>query len=154
MKAFWRKARPRDWWDWFAVVGLVAIFAAAALGIYWVHFQDNPPLVVSNAPLPVVGEQDTYAPGDMIRFDFDFCRRSTGEVTRTRRWIDGLMYVEPPLTIAGGERQCVETVLIATVPSIPPGVYYVEYDVSYQINPLRSRLVTFRTELFQVVADE
>lgn len=154
MRKLWHKARPRDWWEWLAAVGVIGTFLFGMLVVYWLHFQDNPPLVVNNAPLPVVGEQDVYKPGDTIRFDFDFCRRSRGEITRTRRWIDGLMYTEPPLTIAGGERECVHTTLLATVPNIPPGRYSVEYDLRYHVNPLASRLVTFRTAYFEVVAGE
>lgn len=148
------RARPRDWWEWLAFTGIVGACLVGALVVYWLHFQDNPPLVVQNDPLPVVSEQTRYAPGDTIQFKFDFCRRSRGEINRTRRWIDGLMYTEPPLTIAGGERECTETALVATVPNIPPGRYYVEYDVSYRVNPLATRLVTFRTAYFEVVADD
>ena len=83
MRAIWRRARPREWLDWLAVVGLVAIFAAACLVMYWLHFQDNPPLVVNNDPLPVVSEQGVYRSGDTIRFAFVFCRYSTGEVVAT-----------------------------------------------------------------------
>lgn len=149
-----KRLTPRDWWESLAVIGIMGACQLGILVVYWLWFQDSPPLVVLNDPLPVVGEQTGYAPGDTIQFEFDFCRRSRGEITRTRRWIDGLMYTEPVLTIAGGERECVETALVATVPNIPPGRYYVEYDVAYQVNPLASRLVTFRTEYFEVVADD
>lgn len=149
-----KQLTPRDWWESLAVIGIMGACQLGLLLAYWLYFQDNPPLVVNNSPLPVVSEQESYAPGDTIQFDFDFCRRSRGQITRTRRWVDGLMYTEPAITIAGGERECVDTSLVATVPALPPGRYYVEYDVSYRVNPLASRLVTFRTEYFQVVAGE
>jgi len=155
MRAIWVRARPRDWGDWLAVAGIVAIFAAASLVIYSLHFQDNPPLVVNNEPLPLVVEQETYKPGDRIIFNLDFCRRSDGAIRMTRRWIDGLMYIEPEEHLAGGRPECVVRNIVATVPNLPPGIYHVEYDVSYYVNLLAGeRLVTFKTATFEVVADE
>lgn len=155
MRALWRRARPHDWWDWLAVTMIAMIFAAASLVIYSLHLQDNPPLVVHNEPLPLVLQQDTYVPGDRILFTLDFCRRSDGAIRMTRRWIDGLMYIEPQERLAGGKPECVVRNIVATVPNLPPGIYYVEYDVSYYVNVLAGeRLATFRTQSFEVVADD
>lgn len=129
-----------------------SLIAAASLIIYWLHIQSNPPIVVNNEPLPVTSPLTVYQPGDTITFHLDFCRHTTGAIRFTRRWIDGLMYIEPETYVSGGERECLARDLIATVPNLPPGLYHVEYNVIYKVNPLAERAVTFRTQPFEVTA--
>lgn len=154
MKSFMRQARPRTWLDWLAVVVIAAIFAAGCLITYWIHFDDNPPLEVYNEPLPVMSEQESYQVGDTILFRIVMCRRTRGRITYTRRWVDGLMYIEPSQELAGADEECQSRNLVVTVPPLPPGAYYVEYDVTYQVNPLAARTVVFRTESVEVVGDD
>lgn len=128
----------------------VLLIAGTVLVIYWLQFDDNPPITVNNAPLPVHGD-GTYKPGDTILFTLDFCRHTTGAIRFTRRWIDGLMYIEPEVHVSGGDIECIKRDLVAVVPDIPPGVYHVEYNVIYQVNPMIERTVTFVTESFEVL---
>lgn len=148
-----KRLTPRDWWEGLAMVAIIAIIAAGGLIVNWLYFQDNPPLVVNNEPLPLVLDRETYAPGDRIIFGLDFCRRSTGAIHLTRRWIDGIMYIEPEESITGGNRECAKRNIFATVPDIPPGIYHLEYHVSYEVNPLATRLVTFRTVDFEIAGE-
>ena len=155
MREFFKRARPQARSEWLALTVILALILSGALVIYWVHIDGNPPLVVYNEPLPVQHPQpDGYKPGDLILFHVVSCRRATGRITSTRRWVDGIMYVEPFQELAGDETECQSRDIAAVVPNIPPGIYHVEYNVSYQVNPLANRTVTFDTESFHVIADE
>lgn len=133
------------------IAGSLFIVTAGALIIYWLLIDDNPPITVNNAPLPITTSGDVYRPGDDITFELDFCRHTTGAIRFTRRWVDGLMFIEPEQHVSGGNVECIKRSLVATVPEIPPGVYHVEYNVIYSVNPLADRAVTFITQDFEVV---
>lgn len=68
----------------------------------------------------------------------------------TRSFEDGALY--PAISSSGNVKKgCAKSEVSVAIPNyIPPGVYHINLDASYQVNPIRTIIYHFKTEDFRV----
>lgn len=141
------------------IIYLLLVFMAAGsmvcfVLLYWMLWPYPLPLVVKNYSFttPLHVETPTVHAGDVLAFDFDYCKNVDvpGKVYRT--FIDGQTVGMVPKdgNLPVG---CNNTVSRGTVipDTIEPGRYFLVVEVDYQVNPIRTIAVKYATEYFQVV---
>lgn len=133
----------------FLLLSLVIISLGIVFGTYLYGFQDNPPAIVKNTPFKV--NKKIYHVGDALIVTFDYCRYTDVAVTRYVYFVDGLSYIAPPVTSAGGKIGChVASVEILKVPNLPSGEYTIIGKNEYKVNFLATRYVNWSTESFVI----
>ena len=97
----------------------------------------------------------TVLPGDTYIYEVDACKYKAVPSVVTRRFVDdkGTRYPQPPETSNLQEGCSVIRVPVA-VPELHSGVWYMDIEVSYKVNPLRSENYHFTTETFTVLDKE
>lgn len=89
--------------------------------------------------------------GDSLIYIVDACKKMNASTTVVRRFVDHVVLSQPsePSNIRVG---CGQTEVTVVVPKLlTPGTWYLALDISYQINPFRSKEYHLRTEDFQVI---
>lgn len=91
-------------------------------------------------------------PGDVFIYEVDACKYEAVPSTVTRRFVDerGTRYPQPPeaSNIAEG---CDKIRVPVATPELHTGTWYMDIEVSYQVNPLRKENYRFTTEKFTIV---
>lgn len=103
---------------------------------------------------PLHVETPVVHPGDVVTFDFKYCKYIDVVPSVRRQLVDGQII---PLTAtantgSGLPMGCHTTTRSITIPeTVNPGRYYLNTTLYYQVNPLRTEDVHYYTEYFQVV---
>lgn len=137
------------------VVGAVTLWTLAlcALITYWLaapykvldHFSSNPRKVLTQV----------VHVGDMVIFQTPSCKLLDVPGTVSRRFVDGVVYQTPSVPTSAGQKCNGSLVNIPVhVPNIPPGVYHLEAELRYKVNPLREVVYRFSTENFRVIKQD
>ena len=133
----------------FSFFSLIIIALGIIFGTYLYAFQDNPPATVSNLPFKV--DKLVYHVGEPIFVTFDYCRYTDVPVTRYVYFIDGLSYVVPPVTSAGGTPGChIAKIELLKTPDLPTGEYTIVGKNEYKVNFLATRYVNWYTVNFRI----
>jgi hypothetical protein len=119
------------------LVVLAAVGGTCALGsvftaVWW--FRPDP-ILKFTAPVRIQG--DSFAPGDWLRYEMDYCKTQDIEAEVHYAWIDGVAYAMPGMTLHRLYPGCHTSVVAVQVPRIPPGTYKLEIDRIYHSSPLR-----------------
>ena len=137
----------------FAV--LVGATGLIVLAVWWVAFDANPPVVFDS---PVVQtDREQYRAGDEVYITSNFCLRTAINPIVNRIMVEqngGHSYLirvnAPGVGLAVGCHS--RRFAIATItPQIAPGKYAVIHTSRYELNPLATREVSFRTSVFEVL---
>lgn len=125
--------------------------------LIWINVQlfwPTQTLVINNYASPGVVETTTtsFKRGQPVSYKLDYCKYTTVKAQVTRTLIDGQI-----ITLSntngylptGCHTTIVETSIIPD--SIAPGQYYLDMVLRYPINPFRTEVVHYQTNLFQVV---
>lgn len=88
--------------------------------------------------------------GDNIIYEVNACKYYETTGTITRSFEDGAIY--PAISSQGNvTKGCTKSEVSVAVPNyIPPGVYHLNLDAAYQINPIRTIIYHFKTSDFVV----
>lgn len=90
--------------------------------------------------------------GDMFIYEVDACKHIAKPSIATRRFVDekGTRYPQPPESSNILPGCQVIRIPVATPSTLKPGVWYLDLEISYQINPLRTENYHFTTEKFTI----
>jgi len=89
--------------------------------------------------------------GTDLEYILDYCKYTDLIPSVTRRFVDGIIYAVPSSGV-GLKKGCGKVVLSIPVPkTLPAGVYHLETNLSYQVNPIRNIKLEYSTGLFTVV---
>lgn len=89
--------------------------------------------------------------GGQVIYVIDACkyRETTAQVSR--RFVNGVIFMLPPVT-NNVPKGCFITPTSVTIPSeITPGTWYLQLDIEYKVNFLRTKSYHFKTDTFQVI---
>jgi hypothetical protein len=135
---------------------LIAVAISLAVVAFWLFYpyktvEVSQPYEIT---LPAADETGLHIveQGGILSYRFTFEKFTDVPPTVRRYFIDGLVFdagtVEPvPVEMGSGLR-------VSEVPipkTLPPGDYFIEAEVVYQVNPIRSITHIFLTEPFTVV---
>lgn len=108
-----------------------------------IGYSDETPIAVSN---PVLH------PGDAIKYELNYCKYTDIPSTVRRTMIDGqvitLVATQGRLP-SGCHKTEVSTGIVPD--TINPGHYYLDVLIDYQVNPIRTETIHYRTQYFQVI---
>lgn len=128
---------------------LFVISLGIIFGTYLYVFQDSPPVIMNNLPFQV--DKTIYHVGDSIYVTFDYCRYTKVAVTSYVSFVDGLSFIAPPISFAGGKSGChIMKVELMKVPNLPSGEYTIIGKNEYRINFLSIRYVDWYTTSFRI----
>ena len=89
--------------------------------------------------------------GTDLEYLLDYCKHTDVIPSVTRKFIDGIIYAVPSSGV-GLKEGCGKVVLSIPIPkSLPTGVYHLETNLNYQINPIRVINIEYSTDKFTVV---
>ncbi len=133
---------------WVSPVVLLTVIAITITSL--VVFHQNPPVLFRNIPFST--DRDHYEHGDFLQVFIDYCRYTNVPFAANVEFRDSIVHRLPPITGPGNEAGCyAEWMTVISIPeALPPGRYTLWGKVSYQVNPLAIRTVTFSTREFEV----
>lgn len=101
---------------------------------------------------PIEIENKIVEPGQPLEYVLDYCKYSDADAIVKRSFVDGqviaLKDTEGRLP-TGCHKTLVKTAIVP--PTINEGQYYLDVNVSYRVNPLRTVNVHYKTDYFSVV---
>ena len=132
------------------LIFLVALVAGTVIG-WWELYPYNVGWV-QEAPFTVI--TPVVQPGGTLIVRGWACRWMNSPGFVYRRFVDGLVYNAPGVVMSFrmGCRRDDEDLLISVPPNLPKGVYHVESDIRFQVNPMRAITYHYSTDQFEVVA--
>lgn len=139
-------------------INLAIIGLAAALFGYW-YFIDgtiiNVPLTEMTDPMSLSTTKSSYMPGEEITIYNSFCKNVALPAEISTRMIDGQIISMAPRTsnlpvgCYGIDKPFTTTGI--TVPKvISPGVWYLEWEVAFQVNPIKTVTYKRKTKSFNI----
>lgn len=130
-----------------ALLTLLAIIGVIVLS-YWVWFDDKVPATIGEVAIhnPEVEE------GGLLRYSVEACKYTDHIATIHRTFIDGLVLATPEVRGGHVPQGCAIANLGIQIPEgLPPGNYMLEVILSYKVNPISDREVTYMVGPFDVI---
>jgi hypothetical protein len=131
-----------------SLFALVPAFIIVITVSFWLSYPYRT-VEVSNSPMPVEFVH-TEGFGNHILFHAEFCSYTDKEITIHRRLVNTqvISFPEIKATIPKG---CDIRDLYLKLPKvISPGVYYLDWHIEVQVNPLRKEEYSFTTQEFVI----
>jgi len=89
--------------------------------------------------------------GDLLQYEMEYCKYTDTKAIVSRQFIDGIIYSVPEST-ALLNRGCGKLLNSIEVPkNLPPGDYYMKSIVTFEMNPIKTVVNEYKTEMFKVV---
>lgn len=129
----------------------IVVFYIAYLVVTWSYQSDN--VIDIKQPIEVKGEP--VAKDSIVILKIDYCKRIDTKGVVERKLVSDRAEYLFPTTKDATEAECGKIEAPTLLPVLPvgatPGVYHIEYIVTYDINPLKTGIVEeFKTEEFKV----
>ncbi len=139
-------------WQSIAVFTVIGNLGLILLFLYLYLFHATLPIEYKNSPFPV--SKEVYKTGEEVEMVVDYCKYWEGEFTRQMSFVDGLIFVVPPVVVTGAEKGCRSTLFRVKIPeTLPSGTYHISGANAYHVNFTRDRTVSWQTVKFRVVDD-
>lgn len=120
----------------------------ASLFLYWV-LQSNTVLDVKNSPFPI--RPPVVSQDDVIWVKANYCKNVDVTGTIMVRLIGKRSIIRLPYDNESQRAGCVDRELPIPIPAYATDdIYYIQFDVTYQINPIKTQNVTMRSQEFTV----
>jgi hypothetical protein len=110
--------------------------------------------------MKVLNEEKTVCIGDTLQYEMNYIARTNITPTLDKTLVDGLIFhlTETNAYTKGGKKEIgVPQKVIGTVvipETAPEGDFYLQIDATYEVNPVREVMVSFRTENFDIIKCE
>lgn len=129
--------------------GMAIILGVILLLTYWLNFPFKT-LEVYNSPLPA--HKDNVQRNEYLSFTSDYCKFTKAEGTVQRFIVTKNKEIMLPEQIDNTGPICQKTDFLVLIPAEEAlvGQVYVRYEITYQVNPLRTVTVKFDTSTFNV----
>jgi hypothetical protein len=130
----------------YTIVGLAV--GVAFLFLFWVVQSPNV-LDVKNSPFPI--RPPVVAQDDIIWVKANYCKNSDAKGELVVRLIGKRSIIRLPYGNEAQAAGCVDRELPIPIPEYATDdVYYIQFDVTYQVNPIKTQMVTMRSQEFTV----
>lgn len=121
----------------FSSVGLVLL-----LVIYWTITPLKPVLEITNL--------EAYVIKNSVVLDYDYCKNSSQQGFITRYFKDDVLYYMSNL-YSNAEKGCGHAKQAIDIPeNLPNDTYTFNFEITYQVNPIKSKTYRFATNKFEV----
>ncbi len=142
----------------WSLIVLVFLTVASVLYLLCLLFLPVKTITIENFSYqkPIHIETPVVHPGDVIRYELEYCKFTDIVPTAKSQLIDGQIIPLTPSdsTGSGLPKGCHKTVREVIIPkTINPGRYYFNRQLDYRINAVRTERVYYYTEYFQVVEE-
>ncbi len=140
----------------FTIIAFVIITSFLATVFVW-STTNYDPLVFKTEPIPIFQKEVTI--GQPIVIQFDYCKSVSAQENVERNLVcTDIKYTLPEpefmkgSTKIGAPKGCGQVDAVLFIPKeTNPGQCHVEYEVTYQVNPIRTIVEKFQTTDFKVV---
>lgn len=134
----------------FMYVALAVAAGGILLGLYW-YLQNPTPFTLNKYPVPIKNEP-VYTDG-VAKLEFDYCKHidvRNGIIERS--FVSSKTEIDNPDVIDPTSKGCYKLEAVVPVPpQARPDTYYIQYRVTYKINPLKTVTQEFRSQNFKVI---
>lgn len=135
----------------FNICLVITFLAIAALGLVlaW-SLQPSKILTIYNEPIPVI--QDGAKAGETVIFTIDYCKNE--DVSGTVQWeiVSNASMTLLPTYVDNTPKSCnkklLDPVIVPT--QLKPGTYFIIWQVTYPVNPLKVDYTEFRSRDFVI----
>jgi hypothetical protein len=133
--------------------GILGCTAAFIVWVLWAVLWPFQPMISHLNPLPILNPGRVVRAGETLLVGQKFTK-TTDAPSRTSRLLkNGMVYNLPDIVIQRPAGDYAFTSGMTTIPEeMKPGIYTLEYVLSYDVNPLRTINYRIETEQFRVVA--
>lgn len=140
----------RNRFIYYISMAVIAIAIVMVLIASYMAFASVKVIVPNVQPYKVITKE--VRPGEAFIYEVDACKYKAVPSVVTRRFVDekGTRYPQPPESSNIKQGCGVIRVPIAT-PQLHPGTWYLDLEISYQVNPLRTENYRFTTETFSII---
>lgn len=122
---------------------------AGGLVIYWL-VEPSDVLIAKNTPFPV--HPDNLAPEDVIFITVNYCKIKRVDGTVIARLVGDKSITRLPWPNENSSPGCVNTDVKVTIPSFAKDDHYhFEFEIDYEINPLKHEVETLKSAPFTIV---
>jgi hypothetical protein len=132
--------------DIFAYGTLAFFTVCMAVTLFWLYYPYNV-MTITNAKM----NQTVVRQGQLATYSNDYEKFMDAPSETTRQFIDGLIFDAGNYTsnLPTGKGHIVRELPIPE--TLPPGNYHVLITLRYKVNPIRTVVVTFKTDQFEVL---
>lgn len=140
--------RYLHWLSFFTLILGFVLLAWVNYSLFW----PIKTLTVAGSDKPIPVLTTSVFPGQPLSYELDYCKYTNLAATVHRTFIDGQIITLQD-TVGQLPMGCHKTMVkTAVVPeTINPGRYYLDVNVEYRINILRTEYTHYRTEYFVVL---
>lgn len=130
----------------YAIVGMGV--GVAVLFLFWL-IQSPTVLQIKNSPFPI--RPPVVSQDDIIWVKANYCKLSDVSGELVVRLIGKRSIIRLPYSNDNQKAGCVDRELPIPVPEYATDdVYYIQFDATYQVNPIKTQVVTMRSQEFTV----
>lgn len=127
----------------FSTLGVLILFL-----LYWSLEPFKPVLEINNAKVLT----PTVKAGETLLFDYDYCKNQDTISGKVVRYFKDTVTTYLPTQDSNVEKGCGHATLAIDIPkSIMPDKYTFNYEVTYQVNPIKSETYYFESPEFEVI---
>lgn len=133
---------------WFSIATILAAIGIMLYAAYLLFYPFHP-FILNREPAEVLTKKVTA--GQDLIYKVDYCRHGagSGKVTRT---VVGDTFIPIPLVETVTKEGCGSNAIHLPIPEgSTPGTYHLEVSAEFHPNALRSIVIRFQTEDFQIV---
>lgn len=140
---------------WMLIILMVATTVAIVYVFYLLCWPFKT-IIIKNFSYtqPIHIDTPVVHPGDIVTYEFDYCKFTNVVPSSKSQLIDGqIISLSPTMSSSSGlPLGCHNISRSITIPkTINPGRYYLNKELDYQVNSLRTISIDYYTEYFQVV---
>jgi hypothetical protein len=130
--------------SWITILSALGLMFLAG---YWLLY---PYKIISfkNKTYPIVNK--TVKQGEFIKYIADYCKYIDVKPTISRSFVNGLIF-STPMIVTNRDLGCKKMIVAVVVPQeLPVGIYHLETNYKYKVNPLREITIKVSSDQFEV----
>jgi uncharacterized membrane protein len=128
-------------------VGIISAIILLLTSGFWLLYPYK--IVTFKTPTyPIVNK--IVKQGDFIKYVSDYCKLLDVKPTISRSFVNGIIFTTP-MTVTNRDMGCNKLIVAVEVPKeLPIGIYHLETNYKYKINPLREIVIKHSSDTFEV----
>ncbi len=139
---------------WITAILIVIVVFLISLFTFW-RVQDPAILEVNKKAYPFSVRPGTNAPGQSEFLAVDYCKTYKARGTVVARMVGKKSIIRIPWPDETQPPQCLKTEFPIVIPTYAiDDDYYFDFTVTYEVNPIKDKVVYLRSETFNVSAGQ
>ena len=142
----------------YVTVNIAILLVGGAIFGYW-HFIDgelNPVIQIKSDPMTIETTEKQYHRGDIVYIKYVFCKLRDIPAVTNWRLVDGEVILFSPVTKqvklgCYGDKQPYTTAVVRIPMNAEYGIWHLEGETSFRINPVKTQIFERKTLDFEIV---